>query len=76
MKKNLQSSFSNHLFYGHPHPDSHALIYKGTTVARIYKIGISRNTKCDDLVGFPKSGHMSPYKPCIKNSGMVHETNQ
>ena len=26
-------------------------------MAGIFKIGISRNTKCDILVGFPKSGH-------------------
>ena len=27
----------------------------------IFKIGISRNTKCDNLVGFPKSGHIKLY---------------
>ena len=27
------------------------------TVASIFKIGISQNTKCDNLVSFPKSGH-------------------
>ena len=27
-------------------------------MAGIFKIGISRNTKCDHLVGFPKSGHI------------------
>ena len=27
-------------------------------MAGIFKIGISRNTKCDILVGFPKSGHI------------------
>ena len=26
-------------------------------MAGIFKIGISRNTKCDILVGFPKSDH-------------------
>ena len=31
--------------------------YKGTTVAWFLKIGISQNTKCDNLVCFPKSGH-------------------
>ena len=30
-------------------------------MARIFKIGISRNTKCDILVGFPKSGHTHIY---------------
>ena len=27
-------------------------------VASIFKIGISQNAKCDNLVGFPKSGHI------------------
>ena len=27
-------------------------------MAGIFKIGISQNTKCDILVGFPKSGHI------------------
>ena len=31
---------------------------KKTMVASILKIRISQNTKCDNLVGFPKSGHM------------------
>ena len=30
-------------------------------MAGIFKIGISRNTKCDILVGFPKSGHIYIY---------------
>ena len=34
------------------------IYHKGTTVAGIFKIGISWNTKCDNLVGFPKSGHI------------------
>ena len=25
----------------------------------ILKIGISRNTNCDNLIGFPKSGHIN-----------------
>ena len=28
-------------------------------VASIFKIGISQNPNCDNLVGFPKSGHIS-----------------
>ena len=31
--------------------------YKGTTVAWIFKIDISQNTKFDNLVGFPNLGH-------------------
>ena len=27
--------------------------------ASILKIGISRNSNCDNLVGFPKSGHIA-----------------
>ena len=27
----------------------------------MFEIGISQSTKCDDLVGFPKSGHMYSY---------------
>ena len=30
-------------------------------MASILKIGISHNTKCDNLVGFPKSGHICAY---------------
>ena len=32
-------------------------------VASILKIGISRNPICDNLVGFPKSGHIYIYVP-------------
>ena len=31
--------------------------HKRTIVASVLKIGISRNTTCDNMVGFPKSGH-------------------
>ena len=31
--------------------------HKKITVVSIFVIGISQNTKCDNLVGFPKSGH-------------------
>ena len=27
-------------------------------MASVFKIGIPQNTKCDNLVGFPKSGHI------------------
>ena len=27
-------------------------------VASIFKIGVSRNANCDNMVGFPKSGHI------------------
>ena len=30
----------------------------GATAHPIFKIRISRNIKCDSLVGFPKSGHI------------------
>ena len=33
-------------------------------VAPILKINISHNTKCDNLVSFPKSGHNSSGKEC------------
>ena len=33
------------------------ILHQRTTVDGIFKIGICRNTKCDILVGFPKSGH-------------------
>ena len=31
-------------------------------MAGIFKIDISRNTKCDILFGFPKSGHICKYQ--------------
>ena len=31
--------------------------HRRTTVASMFKIGISRNTKCDIMVGFTKSSH-------------------
>ena len=33
-------------------------------VASILKIIIARNTICDNLVGFPKSGHIYSFQPC------------
>ena len=37
----------------------------------ILQIGISRNTKCVDKVGFPKSGHMHICKYTKKSSDIV-----
>ena len=34
------------------------LHHQRSTAHSIFKIRISRNTKCDNLVGFPKSGHI------------------
>ena len=31
--------------------------HRGTTAASMFQNGISRNTKCDNLVGFCKSSH-------------------
>ena len=39
----------------------------------IFKIGISRNTLCDNLVGFPKSGRKWSLSTIVLNSGDWHE---
>ena len=52
-----------------------ALHHWGATAHPIFKIRISRNTKCDNLVGFPKSGHilsMMGTPPIIIVTSAVH----
>ena len=39
-----------------------------TTAYSIFQIGISRNTKCDYTVGFPKSGHIYMVDIVIQDS--------
>ena len=34
------------------------MCHRRTTDASMFQNGISQNTKCDNLVGFPKSGHI------------------
>ena len=46
--------------------------YKETTVAWIFKIGISWNTKCDKLVCFPNSGHLCPIVLLFHQVFQVH----
>ena len=37
--------------------------YRRATAASMFQDGISRNTKCDNLVGFLKSGHIYVLRP-------------
>ena len=48
------------LFYLHVYSKSCVAImqHRRTTAASMLQNGISRNTKCDIMVGFPKSGHI------------------
>ena len=39
----------------------------------MFKIGISRNTKCDILVGFPKSGHTYMCDQAWENRSYPHK---
>ena len=39
-------------------PSVATILHKKTTVVSVFEIGISQNTKYNNLVGFPKSGHI------------------
>ena len=41
--------------------------HRRTTSASVFQNGISRNTKCDNLVGFPKSSHIQMFVPQIRH---------
>ena len=44
-------------------------------MASVLNIGISRNAKCDNLVGFPKSGHIFGRPMAIATAGLVYTYN-
>ena len=41
--------------------------HRRATAASMFQNGISRNTKCDNMVGFPKSSHI-----CYSNCGLIN----
>ena len=56
--RNSYKILANTLLYFYSESSVATIWHKRATVALIFQIGISRNTKCDNSVGFSKSGHI------------------